>query len=45
MDGMLSVQRYADERGMHPDTARKWCARGNIPGAVKLPDAKSGAGY
>lgn len=45
MDGMLSVQRYADEHEMHADTVRKWCKNGNIPGAVKLPDAKSGAGF
>lgn len=45
MEGMLSVQRYADEHEMHSDTVRKWCKKGKLPGVIKLPDANSGAGF
>lgn len=45
MEGMLSVKDYADARDLHPDTVRKWCVSGNLPGAVKEKDLRNGAGF
>lgn len=45
MKGMVSVKDYADEHDLHPDTVRKWCVRGNLPGAVKVEEERNGAGF
>lgn len=35
VDAMITVEEYANPRGIGPATVRKWCARGEMPGAAK----------
>jgi hypothetical protein len=32
---MVTVEEYATPRGIGPGTVRKWCIRGEMPGATK----------
>ena len=36
MGNLLPLKQYAERHGLLPDTVRKKCQRGNVPGAVKM---------
>lgn len=36
MGNLVQLKQYAESRGLLPNTVRRKCLRGNVPGAVKL---------